>query len=68
MNLRRLHVRCPSCGKTVVRSRQTEAPFFPFCSERCKLVDLGKWFDEEHRISETSEPDSDAPPDEQNAG
>jgi hypothetical protein len=24
----------------------------PFCSERCKLIDLGKWLGEEHRISE----------------
>jgi endogenous inhibitor of DNA gyrase (YacG/DUF329 family) len=28
-----------------------DAPFGPFCSRRCKLVDLGKWFNEEHTIS-----------------
>jgi endogenous inhibitor of DNA gyrase (YacG/DUF329 family) len=28
-----------------------EKPLGPFCSERCKLVDLGKWLGGEHRIS-----------------
>ena len=42
-------VPCAICGK--------EADFFapptgPFCSDRCKLVDLGKWFGEEYKISE----------------
>ncbi|HVY60675.1 MAG TPA: DNA gyrase inhibitor YacG, partial [Planctomycetota bacterium] len=26
--------------------------FFPFCSERCRAVDLGRWVDEEYRVSE----------------
>lgn len=38
-----------------MRRRAGDAPFFPFCSERCKLVDLGKWFEEEHRICEPAE-------------
>jgi endogenous inhibitor of DNA gyrase (YacG/DUF329 family) len=29
-----------------------EIPFRPFCSERCKMVDLGKWLNEEYKISE----------------
>jgi endogenous inhibitor of DNA gyrase (YacG/DUF329 family) len=28
----------------------------PFCSHRCKLIDLGKWLDEEHSISELLRP------------
>jgi endogenous inhibitor of DNA gyrase (YacG/DUF329 family) len=32
-------LRCPNCKKIVLRSE----PEFPFCSERCRLVDLGKW-------------------------
>jgi endogenous inhibitor of DNA gyrase (YacG/DUF329 family) len=37
-----MKVRCPRCGKEV----DWEAnPFRPFCSERCKLIDLGRWFD-----------------------
>ncbi|MEE9488688.1 MAG: DNA gyrase inhibitor YacG, partial [Candidatus Brocadiales bacterium] len=34
-----------------------ELPFFPFCSERCKLIDLGKWVEGEHRIEEPLTPD-----------
>jgi uncharacterized protein len=32
-------LRCPTCRKIVLRS-DTE---FPFCSERCRTIDLGKW-------------------------
>ncbi len=32
-------VRCPTCRKLVMRGD----PEFPFCSERCRLLDLGKW-------------------------
>lgn len=42
-------IKCPICG--------TESDFFaqpigPFCSGRCKMVDLGKWLNEEYKISE----------------
>ncbi|MFQ5495260.1 MAG: DNA gyrase inhibitor YacG, partial [Phycisphaerae bacterium] len=33
-------------------ARRVDAPFRPFCSHRCKLVDLGRWFDGTYRISE----------------
>ncbi len=55
-------VACPTCGKPVVRSAEAEAPYFPFCSERCRLVDLGKWLDESHRIEEPLERGPDAGP------
>ena len=32
-------LRCPTCRKIVLR----DEPEFPFCSERCRLIDLGKW-------------------------
>ena len=32
-------LRCPTCRKIVLRSE----PDFPFCSDRCRLIDLGKW-------------------------
>ena len=32
-------LRCPTCRAIVLRSD----PEFPFCSERCRLIDLGKW-------------------------
>lgn len=36
---RALSLRCPTCKKLVLRTD----PEFPFCSERCRLIDLGKW-------------------------
>ncbi len=36
-------VRCPICGK---RTKWDGNPYRPFCSERCKLIDLGNWLDE----------------------
>ncbi len=44
-----LKVKCPTCKKEVVYSR--ENPFRPFCSEKCKLVDLGQWFEGEYSIA-----------------
>jgi endogenous inhibitor of DNA gyrase (YacG/DUF329 family) len=40
---------CPTCRKP---SRREGNKLFPFCSERCQLVDLGRWFDEEYRVPE----------------
>ena len=42
---------CPACRKWVETSDVAADENFPFCSRRCKLVDLGKWFESEHRIS-----------------
>lgn len=41
-------VKCPTCEKPVEWS--TKSPFRPFCSERCRLIDLGAWASEEHRL------------------
>lgn len=41
-------VRCPTCHKLVPFDKGN--PFRPFCSERCKLVDLGEWASEERVI------------------
>ena len=49
---------CPTCGADVKARDLSKAPFFPFCGRRCKLVDLGKWFDGEHRIEQPLEGDS----------
>jgi hypothetical protein len=43
-----LEVPCPNCGKPVKWS--ADSPWRPFCSERCKLIDLGAWFSEEHAV------------------
>lgn len=44
--------RCPGCHRPV----EAGAPHFPFCSERCRLVDLGAWFDETYRVSRSPGP------------
>jgi endogenous inhibitor of DNA gyrase (YacG/DUF329 family) len=38
---------CPTCKKEAAKDGN---PRFPFCSERCRLIDLGRWIDEEYRI------------------
>lgn len=40
-------LRCPTC-KTLVTK---EDEYFPFCSDRCRVIDLGKWASGEYRIS-----------------
>lgn len=47
---------CPTCKKKAVKKGDK---FFPFCSERCKLVDLGSWLDGRYVI-----PDKEQPPEE----
>ena len=43
-------VSCPTCGKNVIWD--DASPWRPFCGKRCRLIDLGDWLDEKHRISE----------------
>lgn len=58
-------MKCPTCNRPV---KWQDNPFRPFCSERCKLVDFGKWVDEDYRVpgkpfspepTEEREPESD---------
>jgi endogenous inhibitor of DNA gyrase (YacG/DUF329 family) len=48
-------VRCPACGGDSVYA--PDNPFRPFCSQRCRNLDLGAWASESFRVA------SDAPPD-----
>ncbi len=41
-------VACPRCGVPVAWDRTSR--YRPFCSERCKLMDLGAWAKEEYRV------------------
>jgi uncharacterized protein len=43
--------RCPICGKEA--DSETNADF-PFCSERCRLYDLGNWASEKYRIADAT--------------
>jgi len=40
---------CPQCGNEVIWNKEA-SPFRPFCSERCKLIDLGQWASENYSI------------------
>jgi endogenous inhibitor of DNA gyrase (YacG/DUF329 family) len=53
-------VSCPQCGARVEWTQAS--PFRPFCSQRCKLIDLGAWASESYRIP-LAEPDEIADPD-----
>jgi uncharacterized protein len=44
---RKITVKCPICKKPVARTAED----FPFCSERCRLVDLGKWASGQYVVS-----------------
>jgi uncharacterized protein len=45
-------VKCPTCRRPVDWS-ETSA-YRPFCSDRCRLIDLGAWLAEQHRIPDES--------------
>jgi endogenous inhibitor of DNA gyrase (YacG/DUF329 family) len=47
-------IKCPTCKK---QGKWFEGKYGPFCSHRCKLVDLGKWLGGENRISEPLRPE-----------
>jgi uncharacterized protein len=54
---------CPICGKET-RARVYNLSF-PFCSSRCKQVDLGHWLDEKYRMpAQESQTDEVTPPEE----
>ncbi len=47
-------LRCPTCEK---RFNVEQTTAMPFCSDRCRNVDLGRWFNEEVSLPHTSDPD-----------
>jgi endogenous inhibitor of DNA gyrase (YacG/DUF329 family) len=47
-------ITCPICGK---ENEYFAEPLGPFCSARCKMIDLGKWLGEDYRVSEPLRPD-----------
>jgi endogenous inhibitor of DNA gyrase (YacG/DUF329 family) len=54
-------VACPICNAAV--SWIAENRWKPFCSERCKMIDLGQWATESYRVpAEEQEPEDASPP------
>lgn len=43
-----MKVHCPTCRKEVLWDPQHQ--WRPFCSQRCRLIDLGAWANEDHRL------------------
>lgn len=41
-------IKCPECGKSTEYSSANE--YRPFCSQRCRLIDLGEWIEGNYRI------------------
>jgi uncharacterized protein len=48
-----MSIKCPICKKEVAPG----APDFPFCSARCRIIDLGNWASEEYKISTPATPE-----------
>jgi endogenous inhibitor of DNA gyrase (YacG/DUF329 family) len=47
---------CRGCGEKIVVDEAVQLPpEFPFCSKRCRMVDLGKWFDEDYKFSRAAQ-------------
>ena len=53
-------VPCPRCG--TLAPYAPENPWRPFCSERCRIIDLGNWASEAYRVPVPIEPPADAEP------
>lgn len=56
-------MKCPICKKEVMWEGNT---FRPFCSERCKLIDLGNWASERYRVARQDEEPEEEPSMEEN--
>jgi len=52
-------VDCPTCGKKVEWTEKNK--YRPFCSERCKLIDLGRWLGGKYQIPVVEKDESDSP-------
>jgi uncharacterized protein len=52
-------VKCPTCRRPVEWS--AASLYRPFCSDRCRLIDLGAWISEQHKIPDEAGPDGAKP-------
>ena len=55
--MKKIEIKCPNCGKKMKPEDKypTKNPSAPFCSEKCKLADLDKWFCGEYAIEQPLE-------------
>ncbi|HEX2476801.1 MAG TPA: DNA gyrase inhibitor YacG [Lacipirellulaceae bacterium] len=57
-------MRCPVCNREFEKA---DSPALPFCSERCRTIDLGRWLGETYSLPVVPEPDADEPLDPEEA-
>ena len=57
-----MSIACPICKKPVEEPTGAEKSNFPFCSERCKLIDLGRWLSEDYGLPKDESEDGPADP------
>jgi endogenous inhibitor of DNA gyrase (YacG/DUF329 family) len=55
-----ISVRCPICDRPMAGAGPDKWPSFPFCSARCRLVDLGRWLGEEYAVQTKPEEEDSA--------
>jgi endogenous inhibitor of DNA gyrase (YacG/DUF329 family) len=56
-------ITCPVCGKRLT-GPPAEWPAFPFCSKKCRLVDLGRWLSGDYRVIDPEDQRLDSPAEE----
>jgi hypothetical protein len=49
--------RCPICSKSYEIAAPADLPTFPFCSSRCRLIDLGRWIEGTYVVPDSKAPD-----------
>jgi uncharacterized protein len=55
--------RCPICGKLYQIEKLGDLPSFPFCTDRCRMIDLGRWIDGDYAIPGAENASPEEPPD-----
>jgi endogenous inhibitor of DNA gyrase (YacG/DUF329 family) len=50
-----IKVRCPICDCAMEGQSTAEWPQFPFCSDRCRTIDLGRWLGERYSVATEAE-------------
>ena len=60
-----IRVSCPICDRAMEGQGLAEWPDFPFCSPRCKLIDLGRWLGEEYKVESQAEGEAATPTEEE---
>lgn len=48
-----IQTRCPICETPLRAASAADLPYLPFCSDRCKRIDLGRWLGESYRIDDS---------------